>query len=165
MAQRTHAMHGTYEVDADGGDVALCVGVVRKTQEQARLADAGIADQQKFEQVVAAQKVGRGARARPQVSPASAALKSAQLTYYSGFISSDFVVRAEPPKTSLRCLKMNKNRASARGVLRFALAPHTPRLRTSGVWEAAHTTCTRAARSAFCTSAVPKQQHYSQQQQ
>mmetsp|Transcript_47310 Transcript_47310/g.93679 ORF Transcript_47310/g.93679 Transcript_47310/m.93679 type:complete len:91 (-) Transcript_47310:88-360(-) len=34
------------KVDADGADVALRVGVVGEAQEEARLPDAGVADQQ-----------------------------------------------------------------------------------------------------------------------
>jgi len=36
---------GTHEVDADGGDVALGVGIVGETEEKARFADAGVTDQ------------------------------------------------------------------------------------------------------------------------
>ena len=35
----------THEVDADGGDVALGVGIVGETEEKARFADAGVTDQ------------------------------------------------------------------------------------------------------------------------
>jgi len=42
----------TYEVDADGGDVGLGVGVVGEPQQQARLADTGVADEQQLEEVV-----------------------------------------------------------------------------------------------------------------
>ncbi len=42
----------TYKVDADGGDVRLCVGVVGEPQQQARLADTGVADEQQLEEVV-----------------------------------------------------------------------------------------------------------------
>jgi len=40
------------EVDADRADVALGVGVVGEAQEQARLADAGVADQHELEHVI-----------------------------------------------------------------------------------------------------------------
>ena len=40
------------EVDTDGGDVALSVGVVSEADEQAGLADAGVADDDELEQVV-----------------------------------------------------------------------------------------------------------------
>jgi hypothetical protein len=43
---------GAYEVDADGGDVGLCVGVVGEPQEQARLADTGVTDEQQLEEIV-----------------------------------------------------------------------------------------------------------------
>lgn len=42
----------TYEVDTDGGNVALGVGVVGKTQKQTRFTDTGISDQQQLEQVI-----------------------------------------------------------------------------------------------------------------
>lgn len=40
------------EVDADGGDVALGVGVVGESQEQAGLSDAGVTDEEELEEVV-----------------------------------------------------------------------------------------------------------------
>lgn len=45
----------THEVNADRADVALCVGVIRKPEQEARLPYAGVADQKKFEEVVTAQ--------------------------------------------------------------------------------------------------------------
>jgi hypothetical protein len=42
----------TYEVDADRGDVGLGVGVIGKSQEQARLSDARVSDKEEFEEVV-----------------------------------------------------------------------------------------------------------------
>jgi hypothetical protein len=45
-------VRATYEVDADGRDVGLCVGVVGETQQQARLADTGVSDEQQLEEVV-----------------------------------------------------------------------------------------------------------------
>lgn len=42
----------TYEVNADGRDVALGVGVVGEPEEQAGLSDAGVADKQELEEVV-----------------------------------------------------------------------------------------------------------------
>ena len=46
----------TYEVDADGGDVALLVRVVREAQQETRLADARVADQEQLEEVVTARR-------------------------------------------------------------------------------------------------------------
>ena len=46
---------GTHEVDADGADVALCVGVIREPEQQARLAHARVANEQELEQVIAAE--------------------------------------------------------------------------------------------------------------
>ena len=44
----------THEINADGTDVALCVCVVSETQQQARLADTGVADQKQLEKVITA---------------------------------------------------------------------------------------------------------------
>mmetsp|Transcript_8630 Transcript_8630/g.24220 ORF Transcript_8630/g.24220 Transcript_8630/m.24220 type:complete len:319 (-) Transcript_8630:1038-1994(-) len=44
------------KVDADGGDVGFRVGVVGESEEKARLADAGVSDEQELEEVIA---VGR----------------------------------------------------------------------------------------------------------
>ena len=46
------------EVDPDGGDVRLGVGVVGKSEEEARLSDAGISDEQELEQVIAVEGGG-----------------------------------------------------------------------------------------------------------
>ena len=48
------------EVDPDGGDVRLGVGVVGKSEEEARLSDAGISDEQELEQVIAVEGGGGG---------------------------------------------------------------------------------------------------------
>jgi hypothetical protein len=58
---------GTYEVDTDSGDVGLCVGVVGEPQEQARLADTRVTDEQQLEEVVVSGillVVGTGRKAR-----------------------------------------------------------------------------------------------------
>ena len=39
----------TYEVDADGGDIAFCVGVIGESKQQTRLSDAGISNKEKLE--------------------------------------------------------------------------------------------------------------------
>lgn len=41
-----------FEVNADGRDVALCVGIIRKAKQKARFADAGISDEEELEQIV-----------------------------------------------------------------------------------------------------------------
>ena len=56
----------THEINADRADIRLRVRVVREPEEQARLADAAVADQEQFEQVVTA-------RAEPTVSLGAAA--------------------------------------------------------------------------------------------
>mmetsp|Transcript_24079 Transcript_24079/g.75448 ORF Transcript_24079/g.75448 Transcript_24079/m.75448 type:complete len:263 (+) Transcript_24079:560-1348(+) len=46
-------LHGAnFKVDADGGDVALCVGIIRETQQEARLSDAAVTDQQELEEII-----------------------------------------------------------------------------------------------------------------
>ena len=52
------------EVDPDGGDVRLGVGVVGKSEEEARLSDAGISDEQELEQVIAVEGGGGGGGGR-----------------------------------------------------------------------------------------------------
>jgi hypothetical protein len=42
----------TYEVHADGGDVAFCVGIVGESKQQARLSDSRISDEKELEEVV-----------------------------------------------------------------------------------------------------------------
>jgi len=43
----------TYKVHTNGADVALRVSVVRKSEQQAGFADARVANEQQFEQVIA----------------------------------------------------------------------------------------------------------------
>lgn len=45
------------EVDADGGDVGLGVGVVGKSEEKARLSDTGVTDEEELEEVVVSESV------------------------------------------------------------------------------------------------------------
>lgn len=42
----------TYEVNTDGGNVALCVCVVRETEQQAGLSDTRITDEEEFKEVI-----------------------------------------------------------------------------------------------------------------
>jgi hypothetical protein len=42
----------TYEINSNGGDVRLGVGVVGESQQKARLSNTGITDEEKLEQVV-----------------------------------------------------------------------------------------------------------------
>jgi hypothetical protein len=42
----------TYEVDSDGGDVGLGIGVVGESQEQARLSNTGVTDEEELEEIV-----------------------------------------------------------------------------------------------------------------
>ena len=42
----------THEIDTNRGNVAIGVLVIRKSQQQARLTDAGITDKQELEQIV-----------------------------------------------------------------------------------------------------------------
>jgi hypothetical protein len=56
----------TYEVNADCGDVRLCVSVVGKSQKQARLSDTGITDEQKLEEIVVSNKKKRPVSSSPK---------------------------------------------------------------------------------------------------
>lgn len=42
----------SYEVDTNGRDVGLCVGVVGETKEQARLSDTGVTDEEELEEII-----------------------------------------------------------------------------------------------------------------
>lgn len=42
----------TYEVDANSGDVGFGVGVVGESQQQARLSDSRVTDQEELEEVI-----------------------------------------------------------------------------------------------------------------
>lgn len=42
----------THEVDTDGGDVALGVGVIGEPEQQARLANTGVSDEEQLKEVV-----------------------------------------------------------------------------------------------------------------
>lgn len=57
-----------YEVNADGRDIGLCVGVVGESQEQAGLADTGVADEQQLEEVVVSDRLLAAARGGACVS-------------------------------------------------------------------------------------------------
>ena len=43
---------GTYEIDANGGDVGLGVGIIGESQQQAGLSDAGVTNKQELEEVI-----------------------------------------------------------------------------------------------------------------
>jgi hypothetical protein len=47
----------THKVNTDGADVAVDVGVISEPEEEAGLADGGVADQEKLEQVVTANQI------------------------------------------------------------------------------------------------------------
>lgn len=42
----------THEIDADGGDVALSIRIIGEPQQQARLANSGVTNEQELEEVV-----------------------------------------------------------------------------------------------------------------
>lgn len=42
----------TYEVHTDSGDVTFCIGIIGKTQQQARLPNTGVPDEEQLEQIV-----------------------------------------------------------------------------------------------------------------
>lgn len=49
----------TYEVNADSGDIAFCVGIVGKSKQQARLSDTGISDKKELEEVIVSSSMVR----------------------------------------------------------------------------------------------------------
>ena len=42
----------TYEIDTNGRDVAFRVGVIGESQEEARLPDTGVSDEEELEKIV-----------------------------------------------------------------------------------------------------------------
>ena len=58
MGVRVGLALSTHEVNADGRDVRLGVGVIGKTQKQTRLSDTGVSDKEEFEEVVVSVHVG-----------------------------------------------------------------------------------------------------------
>lgn len=42
----------TNEIDTDGGDVGLGVGIIGKSQQQARLSNTGITDEEELEEII-----------------------------------------------------------------------------------------------------------------
>lgn len=42
----------TNEIDTDGGDVGLGVGIIGKSQQQARLSNTGISDEEELEEII-----------------------------------------------------------------------------------------------------------------
>ena len=57
----------TYEVDTDGGDVGLCVGVVGESQKKARLSNTGVTDEEKLEEIIVSVNIGGQFRLRELV--------------------------------------------------------------------------------------------------
>jgi hypothetical protein len=54
----------THEINADSRNVAFGVGIVRKSKQQARLSDTGVADEEKLEEVIVSVR-GSGLRPIP----------------------------------------------------------------------------------------------------
>lgn len=46
-----------YKVDADCGDVGLGVGVIGKSQEQTRLSNTGVTDEEELEEIIVSARV------------------------------------------------------------------------------------------------------------
>lgn len=67
-------MAGTHKVDADRADIAVGEAVVSEPQQQTALADAGIANQDEFEQVIATALVSDRGRRRSTGAPLLIAL-------------------------------------------------------------------------------------------
>ncbi|GAT27661.1 autophagy protein Apg9 [Aspergillus luchuensis] len=55
----------TYEVNSDGGDVALRVGIVGKTEEQARLSNTRVSDEEQLEEIITQCHHDKGASPEP----------------------------------------------------------------------------------------------------
>jgi hypothetical protein len=72
--RRPEERRETHKIDADGRDVALCVCVVGETEQQARLSDARVSDEQELEEVVVsvAQAVSGGCGGVPNSARQSA---------------------------------------------------------------------------------------------
>lgn len=45
-------VRSTYKVNTDGGDVGLSVGIVGESQQQARLSNTGVTDEEELEKVI-----------------------------------------------------------------------------------------------------------------
>ena len=96
-----------YEVNTDCGDVGLGVSVVGKSQEQSRLSNTGVSDEEQLEEVVVSNKMstagsdgfvepGRSTGCRRKAGQEEMALEvgvstrqdrgSVKATYYSGFM-------------------------------------------------------------------------------
>lgn len=56
-----------FEVHSDRTDVALCVCIICESEQQARLSDTGVSNEQKFEQVVTAKEKQTSASAYPKL--------------------------------------------------------------------------------------------------
>jgi hypothetical protein len=54
---RQRRKHATYEVNTDGRDVALGVGVICESEQQTRLSDTGVTDKEELEEVVVSAEV------------------------------------------------------------------------------------------------------------
>ena len=59
MHRKDDSKRGTYEVNADSGDIAFCVGIVGKSKQQARLSNTGVSDKEELEEVVVSRSMGR----------------------------------------------------------------------------------------------------------
>lgn len=45
-------VRSTHKVNTDGGDVGLSVGIVGESQQQARLSNTGVTDEEELEKVI-----------------------------------------------------------------------------------------------------------------
>jgi hypothetical protein len=84
---RPRGSRQTHEINTDGRDVALCVCVVGETEQQARLSDTRVSDEQELEEVVVsvAQAVSGGCEDVPdsaRLSPLNGGtLQALELAY------------------------------------------------------------------------------------
>ena len=46
----------TYEIDTNGGNIRFSVRVIRKSQQETRLSDTGVTDEEELEKIIAVQE-------------------------------------------------------------------------------------------------------------
>jgi hypothetical protein len=67
----------TYKVNTDGGDVGLGVGVIGESQQQTRLSNTGVTDEEELEEVVVSGVGGSGVSAKIHLPSPSRCLEQA----------------------------------------------------------------------------------------
>ena len=64
MGLKSKSNTTTYKVYTNGGNVGFRVGIIRKAEQQTRLSDTGVSDQEQFEEVIAAMVMDEEQRAK-----------------------------------------------------------------------------------------------------